>query len=312
MATRHLSEIVEFDFEREGVANELLAREAFDKVGDHMVELDDDRRGATDIALESMLAPNGLADIYSLDRAKVDATSKVVVGLTHLAELASEHFERALAEVLACVDAELAKFASRDRSDSPKLFDVKRFDKLQRLVGVDGAESVGFAIVGCHLGKELVVGYASRSNEVELGADALFDFAGNVNGEFDARLVVGNVEESLVERDGLYEVGVGVEYLVDLGRNLFIDLHSARHEDEVGAEALRLDRRHSRTDTEAARFVASGRHDTTHIAVAYGDGFALKLGVVALLHRGIEGIHVDMYDFAVHLFCKGTKNSYYF
>ena len=130
MATRHLSEIVEFDFKREGVANELLAREAFDKVGDHMVELDDDRRGATDIAFESMLAPNGLADIYSLDRAKVDATSKVVVGLAHLAELASEHFERALAEVLACVDAELAEFASRDRPYAPKLFDIKRFDEI--------------------------------------------------------------------------------------------------------------------------------------------------------------------------------------
>ena len=105
MATRHLSEIVEFDFERECVARELLVREAFDKVGDHMVELDDDRRGATDIAFESMLAPNGFADIYSLDRAKVDATSKVVVGLAHLAELASEHSERALAKMLASVDA---------------------------------------------------------------------------------------------------------------------------------------------------------------------------------------------------------------
>ena len=312
MATRHLSEIVEFDFEREGVANELLAREAFDKVGDHMVELDDDRRGATDIALESMLAPNGLADIYSLDRAKVDATSKVVVGLAHLAELASEHFERALAEVLACVDAELAEFASRNRSDAPKLFDVKRFDKLQRLVGVDGAESVGFAIVGCHLGEELVVGHASRGNEVEFGADALFDFAGNVNGEFDAWLVVGNVEESLVERDRLYEVGVGVEYLVDLGRNLFIDLHSARHKDEVGAEAFGFDRRHSRAHTKAASLVAGSRHYTTHIAMPHSNWLATKVGIVSLLHRSIKGIQVDVYDFAVHLFCKGTKNSYYF
>ena len=49
-----------------------------------------------------------------------------------------------------------------------------------------------------------------------------------------------------------------------------------------------------------AGFVASGRYDASHIAVAYGDGFALKFGVVALLHRGIEGIHVDMYDFASH------------
>ena len=56
VATRDLSEIVEFDFECEGVANELLAREAFDKFGGYVVEFDDDRRGAADVALESVLA----------------------------------------------------------------------------------------------------------------------------------------------------------------------------------------------------------------------------------------------------------------
>ena len=128
----------------------------------------------------------------------------------------------------------------------------------------------------------------------------MLDFAGNVDSEFDAGLVVGNIEKSLVERDGLYEVGVGVEDFVDLGRNLLIDLHSARHEDEVGAEFLGFDRRHSRAHTETAGFVASGRHHTAHIAMPHGNGLATKVGIVSLLHRSIEGIHVDMYDFAVH------------
>ena len=201
--------------------------------------------------------------------------SKVVVGLSHLAELASEHSERALTEVFASVDAELTEFASRDFADTPKLLDVERFDEIEGFVGVDDAETIGFAIVGCHFGEEFVVGYTSRGNEVEFGANALFDFAGNVDSEFDARLVVGDVEKRFVERDRLNKVGVGVEDFVDLGRDLFVDLHSTRYEDEVGAEALRLGRRHGRADTEAARLVASGRHDTTHIAVAYGNGFAL-------------------------------------
>ena len=86
---------------------------------------------------------------------------------------------------------------------------------------------------------------------------------------------MGDVEKRFVERDRLNKVGVGVEDFVDLGRDLFVDLHSTRYEDEVGAEALRLGRRHGRADTEAARFVAGSRHNTTHIAVAYGNGFAL-------------------------------------
>ena len=56
VTARYLSEIVEFDFESEGVAYELLVREAFDKFGGYVVEFDDDRRCATDVAFESVLA----------------------------------------------------------------------------------------------------------------------------------------------------------------------------------------------------------------------------------------------------------------
>lgn len=56
VAARDLSEIVEFDFECEGVANELLASEAFDEFGYDMVEFDDDGRGASDVAFEGMFA----------------------------------------------------------------------------------------------------------------------------------------------------------------------------------------------------------------------------------------------------------------
>lgn len=69
VAARELSEIVEFDFESEGVANELLTSEAFDEFGGYVVEFDDDRRCTADVALKSVLATDRFADIYSLDRA---------------------------------------------------------------------------------------------------------------------------------------------------------------------------------------------------------------------------------------------------
>ena len=56
VAARDLGEIVEFDFECEGVASELLTSETFDEFGDYVVEFDDDRRGAADVALERVLA----------------------------------------------------------------------------------------------------------------------------------------------------------------------------------------------------------------------------------------------------------------
>ncbi len=69
MATRDLSEIVEFDFESKGITNELLVSEAFDEFGGYVVEFDDDRRWAADIALESVFTADRFADIYSFDRA---------------------------------------------------------------------------------------------------------------------------------------------------------------------------------------------------------------------------------------------------
>ena len=143
--------------------------------------------------------------------------------------------------MFAGVDAELTEFVGRDFADAPKLFDVERFDEIEGFVGMDDAETIGFAIVGCYFGEEFVVRYTSRGNEVEFGANALFDFAGNIDGEFDAGLVVGDVEKRLIERDRFDKVGVGVEDFVDLGRDLFVDLHSTWHEDEVGAEFLRFD-----------------------------------------------------------------------
>lgn len=56
VTARDLCEIVEFDFESEGVANELLTSEAFDEFGGYVVEFDDDRRCAADVALEGVLA----------------------------------------------------------------------------------------------------------------------------------------------------------------------------------------------------------------------------------------------------------------
>ena len=56
VTARELGEVVELDFESEGVAFELFARKAFDEFGYDMVEFDDDRRGAAYVAFEGMFA----------------------------------------------------------------------------------------------------------------------------------------------------------------------------------------------------------------------------------------------------------------
>ena len=69
VTARELGEVVELDFERECIAYELLASETLDEFGDYVVEFDDDRRCAADVALESVFATDRFANICSLDRA---------------------------------------------------------------------------------------------------------------------------------------------------------------------------------------------------------------------------------------------------
>ena len=51
-------------------------------------------------------------------------------------------------------------------------------------------------------------------------------------------------------------------------------------------------------DPEATRFVAGGGHHATFAGSADGDRLAPQLRIVALLDRGIEGVHVDVDDLA--------------
>jgi hypothetical protein len=53
-------------------------------------------------------------------------------------------------------------------------------------------------------------------------------------------------------------------------------------------------------NAETAGLIATGRHDApvVRIAAAADDGLTAQFGVVALLHSGKKGIHVDMDDLA--------------
>jgi hypothetical protein len=63
--------------------------------------------------------------------------------------------------------------------------------------------------------------------------------------------------------------------------------------------AFRGDRRHGRANAALAGFIARGGDDAALGRAAYCHRLAAQVRIVALLHRRIEGIHVDMDDLAV-------------
>ena len=129
-------------------------------------------------------------------------------------------------------------------------------------------------------------------------ADASFDFAGDVNGQFNAGLVFCHVEECFVDGERFDEVGVVVEDVVYLHGHLFIYVHTPGYEDKFRTEFHGTCGSHRRTNSELACLVAGGGYNAPFFAPADGNGFAAQRGIVALLHGSVKGIHVDVYDFA--------------
>jgi hypothetical protein len=65
-----------------------------------------------------------------------------------------------------------------------------------------------------------------------------------------------------------------------------------------GAEAFGAQGGHGGTHAEAASFVGGGADDGAVAQPGDDDGLAAQLRIVALLDRGVEGVHVDVDDLA--------------
>jgi len=82
----------------------------------------------------------------------------------------------------------------------------------------------------------------------------------------------------------------------DLKRDLFVNVETWLHEQELGASPFRGDGSHGGMDPEAARLIARRSHDATLLRATNGHRLTPQLGIIALLDRRIERIHVDMDD----------------
>jgi hypothetical protein len=69
----------------------------------------------------------------------------------------------------------------------------------------------------------------------------------------------------------------------DVSRDLLVDLEARLHEDQVGALPLGGDRRHRRTNSELACFIACSGDNTALLGPAHGNRLAAQFRIVSLL-----------------------------
>ena len=128
-----------------------------------------------------------------------------------------EYLKGAVAEVEAGVAAHRMHWGGCGGADAPEALDGEGGDIVEGLRGVDGADAVGLADVGGDFCEKFVVGYSGGCGEIEMVADFLLDFAGDVDGEGDAGFVDGDVDEGFIEGYGLDDVGIFMKDFVHLG-----------------------------------------------------------------------------------------------
>ena len=120
--------------------------------------------------------------------------------------------------------------------------------------------------------------------------------------------VLGHVEVGLVERERLDPRRDRAEDLEDRLRRGAILLEVGPDDRQVRAEPDGARHRHRRAHAERPRLVAGrGDHAAAGGAAADGDRLAAQRGIVALLDRRVEGVHVDVEDAAGHLKSEGRS-----
>ena len=85
LAAGDLCEVVELDFQRQGVAAKVVAFQSLHQFGGHVIQFDDERGPRGEVALQRMFAAQGFADAYDLHRTFVNASGEVILELPCLA-----------------------------------------------------------------------------------------------------------------------------------------------------------------------------------------------------------------------------------
>ena len=243
-----------------------------------------------------MLTTDGLALPFRDDGAVVDATGKIVEHLSHLAKLPLQVCQRGTTQVGAHEDAHAVHVVGRLLPYPPYPLYAQLVDEILRTVRMNDAQSVGLTVVAGYLCQELAVAHAGRSRQTRIGLDACLDLLRAVHRQGDAPLIDRHVEESLIERQRLYQVGIVAEYTAYLHRHLLISMEAGLHDDELRTQPLRRLDRLRRMNAELTGLVAGRRHHTTHGIIAHSHGLAPQLRPVSLLHRREELVHIHVYD----------------
>ena len=143
--------------------------------------------------------------------------------------------------------------------------------------------------------QKLVVRHADRGGELNLLANGGADLISNRQAVAEQQPCAGHVDERLVDGDRFDQRGETPEDREHLARRLFVARHVRRHKDALRAAPVRFARRHGGVHAEHAGLVRTGGNHAALIRPrADNHRLPAPLGMVTLLDRREEGVHIDV------------------
>ena len=277
----------------------LLRDAALRDLGDDRLQPVASVRDVPQVVRERRLAADRLADAVGAHRPLVDAARDAVIVGAGGAELRFQELQRLRPKVRAGEDAQPVHPLLLLRPDAVEPADRQALHVGFALVRRDDEQPVRLVLVGGELGEELVVGHAGRGVEPGRRLDLALDGARDLGRRRTVPARFGNVEIGLVQRQGFDHLRVAMEHLVDLRGDGAVDVEAWGHEQEVRALPARRDARHRGTHAELPRLVARRRDHASGLRSADRERLAAQARIVALLHRRVERVHVDVDDLAL-------------
>ena len=184
--------------------------------------------------------------------------------------------------------------------DGADAADLSHRQITQTAVHVGGSELADagrFVEVGGQFGEQLGGSDADGAGDRVRVVDLLLDAVGDGPRRAEEPPAAGDVEEGLVDGRHLDEVRVVPQELDQRAVDGEIGLHVHRQEHPVRAEPLGLCDGQRAVDAVDARLVGAGRdHAPPPALAADDDRQTAQLGAARLLHRGEEGVHVEVED----------------
>src|SRR6516225_4264986 len=297
-AARDDLKVGELDLERHGAAANAGALAVVPYLVDDLSKRVPRGFVGEEIGGECVLGADGFAYPIGADRPFVDAARGPVIVRAHFPEMLLQELQGLALEIEPGFDAETRHLPRGGGPDAVKLPDRQSLDERRAHFRGDDEQPVRLAVVGSELGEELVVGDSGRRREPGFGADFSPDFFRDLRRRDDALEVFRDVEIGLVERQRLDDRRVFREDFPDLQRDCLVGIEPRLYEDQIGALSLGGDRRHRRMNAKLPCFVACRRDDAALARSADRDRLAAQVRVITLFDGCVEGIHIDMDDFA--------------